>query len=63
MKCLSEMHKQMAAFILRQRGSRVTVQLGTWWMSLTGREPSGQPEGGVDERWKRRSGGQVRQIK
>lgn len=29
MKCLSEMQKQIVAFIPRQRGSRVMAQLGT----------------------------------
>lgn len=41
-KCLSEMQKQMAAFILRRWESRVMVQLGTWRMPLTGCLPFGQ---------------------
>ncbi len=36
MKCLSEMQKQIVAFIPRQSGSRVMAQLGTWRMPLTG---------------------------
>lgn len=41
-KCLSEMQKQMAAFIPRRWESRVMVQLGTWRMPLTGCLPFGQ---------------------
>jgi len=37
MKCLSEMQKQMVAFIPRHWESRVMAQLGTRRMSLTGR--------------------------
>lgn len=62
MKCLSEMQKQIVAFIPRQWERGVMAQLGDT------EDPSDRlravwiPEGGADGGWRRRSRGQVWQM-
>lgn len=54
MKCLSEVQRQIVAFIPRLRGSRAMAQLGTRWSTSPPAPPDRlravwTPEGRIDE--------------